>query len=102
MPAAIRWNLMVLLAKIEGTYATDPTLTGGANAMLVKNCEIRPMEGEDVSRELIQAYLGGQATIPAALRMSLSFETELAGSGVAGTAPGWGPLARGCGLAQTI
>lgn len=95
-------RLMVLLAKIEVTYGTDPTLTGAANAILAQDITIRPMEGEDVPRNLIQAYLGGQATIPAGLRVVIEFSTELAASGAAGTAPGWGPLLRACGCAQTI
>jgi hypothetical protein len=102
MPEPIRYRLMVLLAKIETEYATDPTPTGAANGILAKNVEISPMEGEDVSRELIQAFLGAQATVPTGLRMVLSFDTELAGSGAAGTAPKWGPLARGAGMAETI
>lgn len=34
--------------------------------------------------------------------MVLSFSTELAASGTKGTAPGWGPLMRGCGFAEVI
>jgi hypothetical protein len=95
-------RLKVLLAKIEGTYATDPTLTGAANAILAQNVTIKPMEGQDVPRNLIQAYLGGQATIPAGLYIVIDFDTELAGSGVAGTVPGWGVLMRGAGCAEVI
>lgn len=97
----IRWRYMVLLAKPEVTYAADPTLTGASDAILAKNIELRPMEGEDVSRDLIQAYLSGQATIPAGLYITIAFDTELAGSGTAGAAPAWGPLLRGCGCAET-
>ena len=93
---------MVLLAKIELAYATDPTLTGAANAILAKNVTLRPMEGEDVSRDLIQDYLAGQATIPTGLRVVIEFETELAGSGTAGVAPGWGMLMRGAAFAEVI
>jgi hypothetical protein len=100
--ARIFWRQKVLLAKLEETYATDPTLTGAANAILATDVTIRPMEGEDVSRNLIQAFLGGQATTPTGLRAVLEFSTELAGSGTAGVAPGWGPLMRGCAFAETI
>jgi hypothetical protein len=99
---AIYYRLMVLLAKIEGTYGTDPTLTGAANGILATDISITPMDGEDVSRDLIQAYLSGQATIPTGLRVVLQFTTELAGSGAAGSAPGWGPLMRACGCAEVI
>lgn len=102
MANPIYFRLMVLLAKIEGTYATDPTLSGAANAILAKNISIRPMEGEDVSRDLIQPYLGNQGTIPTGLRVVIEFDTELAGSGTAGTAPAWGVLARASALAEVI
>jgi hypothetical protein len=102
MPNAKYWKQKVLLAKIEATYATDPTLTGLANAILATDVKLQPMEGEDVSRNLEQPYMGAQEMIPAALRSVLTFSTELAGSGAAGTAPSWGPLARGCALAEVI
>lgn len=99
---AIFWRLMVLLAKIETSYATDPTLTGAANAILAKNVSIRPMEGSDVSRDLVQPNFGNQPSIPAGLHVVVEFDTELAGSGTAGTAPAWGPLLRGCGYAEVV
>ncbi|MBI1201493.1 MAG: hypothetical protein GC182_03175 [Rhodopseudomonas sp.] len=102
MPEAIKWKSKVLLVKIESAYGTDPTPTGAADAILATNVTLQPMEGEDVSRELERPYLGGQEMIPAGLRSVLTFSTELAGSGTAGEAPGWGVLARACALAETI
>jgi len=98
----IFWRQMVLLAKIETSYGTDPTLTGAANAILAKNVSIRPMEGSDVSRDLVQPNFGNQPSIPAGLHVVIEFDTELAGSGTAGTAPAWGPLMRGCGYAEVV
>jgi hypothetical protein len=102
MANAIFWRLMVLLAKIEAAYATDPTLTGAANAILAQNITLRPMEGQDVSRNLVLPYLSNQGTIPTGLHVVIDFDTELAGSGAAGTVPAWGVLARGCGCAEVI
>jgi hypothetical protein len=90
-----------LLAKIESTPGTDPTPTGAANAILVRNLTLTPMETTLVSRDLIRPYLGNSAQLPAANYAKLAFEVELAGSGTAATAPAWGPLLRGCGLAET-
>ncbi|MGJ5203639.1 phage tail tube protein [Bradyrhizobium sp. HKCCYLR20261] len=98
----IFFRKQVLLAKIEATYGVDPTLTGALNAILAKNISISPMDGSDSSRDLVTPYFGNQPSIPAELHVSLSFETELAGSGTAGTAPAWGPLMRGCGCAEVI
>jgi len=93
---------MVLLAKLESAYAVDPTLTGAANAILATDIALRPMEGQDVPRGLIRDYLSGEATVPAGLHTVIELSTELAGSGMAGVAPGWGPLMRGAGCAEVI
>lgn len=98
----IRWKSKVILAKIESAYATDPTPTGGANAMLMTGVELSPMEGEDVSRDLEFPFLSAQAMIPVGLRVRLRGRVELATSGEAGVAPAWGPLFRACGVGQTI
>jgi hypothetical protein len=102
MANPIFFRKKVLLAKIEGTYGTDPTLTGAANAILAQNVTIKPMEGQDVPRNLIQNYLSGQATIPTGLHIVIEFDTEYAGSGVAGTPPGWGILMRAAACAEVI
>lgn len=102
MANPILWRLQLLLAKLETAYGIDPTLTGANNTILATDVNLRPMEGEDVPRNLIQQYLGGQATIPAGLRTVIEFSTELAGSGEAGAAPAWGPLLRACAMAEVI
>ena len=102
MANAVFMRLMVLLAKIETVYATDPTLTGASNAILAKNVSLRPMEGDDVARGLVRDFLSGEGTIPTGLRVVIEFETELAGSGEAGTPPAWGVLMRGAACAEVI
>ncbi|UFZ05456.1 phage tail tube protein [Bradyrhizobium ontarionense] len=98
----IFWRKQVLLAKIETTYGTDPTLTGALNAILAKNVTISPMDGSDVSRDLVTPYFGNQPSIPAELHVTINFDTELAGSGTPGTVPAWGVLLRACGCAEVI
>ncbi len=92
----------ILLFKTETTYGTDPVPTGVANAILAVDMKLMPMEGQDISRELDQPFLGAEPTIPADLHSKLTFKVELAPSGTAGTAPAWGALLRACGCAQTI
>lgn len=91
-----------ILAKIEGTYGTDPTPTGSANAILVRNLNITPMETDQASRDLIRAYLGNYENLPAAIHAMVEFEVEIAGKGTAGQAPNYGPLLRACGFAETL
>ena len=90
-----------ILAKIETVYGTDPTPTGSANAILVRNMTITPLNAEMVSRDLVRPYLGTSEQLVAAKHVAIEFEVEMAGSGTAGTAPAYGPLLRACGLAET-
>jgi hypothetical protein len=92
----------VVLAKIETTYGTDAVPTVAANAILLTDLTITPLQSEYVDRDLIRPYLGSSEQLPSAVRSQVSFSVELAGSGAAGTAPKWGPLLRACGFAETI
>lgn len=98
----LNWKSKVLLAKIESTYGTDAAPTGAANAILAIDIRLSPMEGQDVSRNLELPNLGAQGTIPVDLHAKLAFKVELTGSGTAGTPPAYGPLLRGCALAQVV
>ncbi len=102
MPAALKWKKTALLFKTEVTYGLDPVPTGAANAILATDVKLQPMEGTDVDRDLDLPYYGAQGTIPNELHAKLSFKVELSPSGTAGTAPGWGPLLRACGVAQVV
>lgn len=93
---------MALLAKIETSYGTDPTPTGSANAILANNVTLTPMAGSQETRDLLLPWLGHQCVILTGEHVQLEFSVEIAGAGAAGTAPGYGPLLRACGLAQTI
>lgn len=100
MPQLVRKRS--ILAKIESVYATDPTPTGAANAILVKNLNINPLSPTVVGRDLIRPYLGEFDQLIANKHVEIDFEVEIAGSGTAGTAPAYGPLLRACGLSETI
>jgi len=100
MPLLSRKRL--ILAKTETTYGTDPTPTGSANAILVRNLEITPLQADTVTRDLIRPYLGNSDQLLAQTRVEVTFEVELAGSGAAGTAPAYGPVLKACGLSETV
>lgn len=90
-----------VLAKIETTYGVDPTPTGSANAMLVKNLNINPIQAELVSRDLIRPYLGNSEQLLATTYVQMDFEVEMVGAGVVGKIPAYDPLLRACGFART-
>lgn len=99
---SLSWPQKILLFKLEGAYGVDPTPTGAANAVLAVDVRIRPMEGNDVDRDLDMPYMGAGGTIPAELHSKITFKVEFSPSGAAGTAPAWGPLLRACAVAETI
>lgn len=99
---ALKLRRLAVLAKIESTYGVDSVPTGAANAILLQDVTITPMEAEQIERSLIRAHLGANAVVLAAKRMRLSATVDLAGAGAAGTAPKYGPLLRACGMAETI
>ncbi len=91
-----------LLAKTETTYATDSVPTGLADALIVRNVQSTPIEVTRESRELLRPFLGNSSDVIGARFSRLRFDVEVAGSGVAGTAPKYGPLLRACGMAQVV
>jgi len=91
-----------ILAKIETTYGVDASPTEGANALLVSNVSLNPLNATNVSRDLIRPYLGGSEQLVGTAYIEISFDIELSGSGAAGTAPAYGPLLRACGFAETV
>lgn len=91
-----------ILAKIEATYAVDPTPTGAANALLVSNVTINPLNAQNVDRDLVRPYLGGSEQLVGTAYIEIGFDVEIAGSGAAGTAPAYAPLLRACGFAETV
>jgi len=91
-----------ILAKIETTYGVDPTPTGSANAMLVSNLSINPLNAQNVKRDNVRPYLGGSEELVGTHYVECGFDIELAGAGAAGSAPKWGPLMRACSMAETL
>jgi len=90
-----------LLAKTETTYGTDSSPVG-ADAILVRNLDITPIEADVVSRDLVRPFLGNFEQLLAQTRVSITFQVELAGSGTPGVAPRYGSILKACGLSETI
>jgi hypothetical protein len=99
---SLKMRKAVLLAKAETTYGTDAVPTGGANAILVRNMTITPLDAQYVGRDVIRPYLGHSEQIPVGTNVKLEFEIELAASGIAGVAPAWGAVLCACAFAQTV
>jgi len=95
-----RFNRRVLLAAIEATYGTDEEPTGALNAILTRNLEIRPLQGEELRRELDKGTFGNDPGTLLGQHAEITFEIEMAGAGTAGDIPAYDPLIRAAGHAQ--
>ena len=96
-----RYRKMAALAKIEDTYGEDAEPTA-AEALIMTNVTFTPIEGDEVSRDLMLPYLGNQGMIITGQYATLQGEIEIAGSGTAGTPPKYDSVLRASGLAQTV
>lgn len=92
----------VILAKVETTAGTDAVPTGSADAVLVSNMSITPLEAQSVNRDLVRGYFGGSEQLVATAYVKCGFTVELAGAAAAATAPQWGDLLLGCGMAEAL
>jgi hypothetical protein len=98
---ALNQRKRAILFKLEPTYGVDPT-PAASDAVLVRSLDLKPMEGNQVERDFIRPYFGASGAIRTENYVTLSFETEIAGSGTAGTPPGWGALLKAAGFSETI
>jgi hypothetical protein len=91
----------VILFALEATYGSDAAPVA-ANAILCRNLDINPLEGSQIGRDFIRPYFGTSGQIRVENYVTLTFETELAGSGAAATPPPWGDLLKACNFSETI
>lgn len=93
---------LAFLAETEITYGVDPTPLAAANSILLRNVDINPIDANNVDRDLIRPYFGNSEQLVGTKTVSARFETELVGSGTAGTAPKWAPFLKACGFAEIV
>lgn len=91
----------ILLAKVETTPGTDAVPTGAANAVQIINATITPIEAKMVNLNVFTPYFGGSIDLVATTYSKISFDVLVGGAGAAATAPPWGQLLLGCGMAET-
>jgi hypothetical protein len=93
---------VLLLAKVETIYGTDPTPTAALNAMHAKVTSYQPTMTEFKERENVRNFFGSGGQVQASNHSEMDIEVELAGSGTAGTAPAYAALLKACGLKETV
>lgn len=97
---AMKFRKKLLLAGVESSYGVDPGLTGASNAILTRDLAIQTFEGNTEDLTYDRPTMGGDKTIYTGPHTIITFTTDLAGSGMAGLAPAWSPLIRGCNFVE--
>ena len=92
----------VVTAKIEPTPGTDALPTGLADAVLVSDMSITPLDAANIDRNNIKGFFGANEQLVGPASVKTSYTVELAGSGTAGTAPALGDLLLGCAMAEGV
>lgn len=91
---------MAILVAIEATVGTL-VVPVAADAIEVSNVTLTPLEGDEVTSDVIKPYFGAaESTLVTAYR-KVSFSVQLAGVSPAGTVPGYATLLRACGASAT-
>jgi hypothetical protein len=93
-------NRRLILAETESTYGVDPS-PGSADAILVRDLNLVPVQSDVVGRDVVRPYLGSTEQLLANTRVECTFSVDLTGSGSASTAPRFSPVLKACGLAET-
>lgn len=92
----------VIIAAKEEVYGTDVVPTPADNRILTRNFRAVPLAVDQLDRNLDLPSFGGSPTAATNARQTMSFETELGGSGTAGIAPAWMDLLEGCGMLAPV
>jgi hypothetical protein len=102
MPPPLKAKAKILASKIEGIYANDSLPDATINGVPVYNLDLTPLETESVPRDFMKSTFGNDEDYISAAYAKLSFETDIVGSGTAGTPPPVGNLLRACSMSETI
>ncbi len=99
MPKLMR--KMAILAKAETVRGTDAAPTGAANAILVSEVTLTPIEGDVIQRDNVRPYFGSRGSVLVTQYSKIAFSVEMAGVAAAGDVPAYAPLMRGCAISVT-
>lgn len=88
-----------ILAGLEATYGVDALPSA---AIQCGDITIKALAGNAIERKILRPTFGGSGSIRVENYVTLSFETEFAGAGVAGTAPPYAALLKACNFSETL
>lgn len=93
----------LVLAKIEVTYGVDPVPAPATDAILVEKDSLQVrVDNQLITRNFVRDNISRLSGVVGRKVVEVQFDTELKGSGAAGTAPRHGVLHRACAMSETI
>ncbi len=96
-----RRRVITALAGTEGgPFAAGSLAAANAKALLY-NCNLE-LDVEQFQRKPNRVSIGALPSLPGKRFAKVTFDVEVKGSGVAGSAPSWGRLVKACGFSETI
>ena len=98
--AAKLMRKMAILALVETVVGTG-VVPLAANAMLVSDVTLTPIEGDVVERNNIRPFFGSSGSTLVTEYQKMAFSVELAGVAAAGDLPGVTDLLRACAMSAT-
>lgn len=98
--AAKLMRKMAILALVETVVGTA-VVPLAANAMLVSDVTLTPIEGDVVERNNIRPFFGSSGSTLVTEYQKMAFSVELAGVAAAGDPPGVTDLLRACAMSAT-
>lgn len=97
----LKWNKKAITLKNEVTYGTDAVPAAG-QGFLGYDVALKPLRLNLDHRDFALPWFGNQGDLVAGKFVEFDFKVPLAGGGAAGTAPGYGPALKACGLSETV
>lgn len=95
-------NKKLLLAAEESPYGTSANPGGTAAIMVNDDLDIKPLDADELERTTLKPHFGARQKFLINKKVQFTFSVDVAGSGVAGTAPKWGRLLKACGFGETV
>jgi len=98
---ALSADVSFIMEKKESTYGTDAAPAAATDAILARNINITPLDGNPLVLDYDQPYDGARPSILTARHVSMGFEFDVAASGTSGagiTAPAWSSTLQSCGF----
>lgn len=92
---------ITLFAALELTYGTAVALTS-ADAIRTHDLKCTPFDATAIERNVDGSATGNSGVIHTGEHVGFEFDVEMAGSGVAGTAPAYGRLFKACQMSETV